>query len=179
MTTYKEIQFGDKKLEIFYDLGCESPRENCNLTLLHIPNNSHINEVKNVDKRDIAHTLPLYRYSHGCVAYNTTGFRCPWDSGRVGSVYLSKEKVRDIMGCKRVTKKMVERCIPQMIAEVETFSKWANGECYGWAVYDSDGNNEFSCGGYIGDPNNMIMDMFHDYSNEERKEIKELFDNAK
>lgn len=179
MITYKKVKYKGKTLEIFYQEDCESPREYDNLTLLHIPNNSYINEVTVVDKSDIAHTLPLYRYEHGGVAYNTTGFQCRWDSGQVGWVYLSKKAVRDIMGCKRVTNKMIDRCIPQMISEVETFSKWANGECYGWAVYDSDGNNEFSCGGYIGDPNDMIMDMFHDYSNEERKEIKELFDNAK
>src|SRR3990167_995153 len=34
--------------------------------------------------------LPLYLYDHSGLAINTTGFHCPWDSGQVGFIYVSK-----------------------------------------------------------------------------------------
>lgn len=34
--------------------------------------------------------LPVYRYSHSGVAYQTTPFNCQWDSGLAGMVYIKK-----------------------------------------------------------------------------------------
>lgn len=35
--------------------------------------------------------LPLFLYDHSGITMNTSGFHCPWDSGRVGWIYMSKE----------------------------------------------------------------------------------------
>jgi len=35
--------------------------------------------------------LPIFKYQHSGVRYNTTGFSCPWDSGKFGYIYISKE----------------------------------------------------------------------------------------
>jgi len=42
--------------------------------------------------------LPLYLYDHGGITMNTTGFSCPWDSGQVGWIYCTKEKLREETG---------------------------------------------------------------------------------
>ena len=44
-------------------------------------------------KREIAVILPVYRYEHGGVAYNTTGFSCSWDSGKIGVIFATKKQI--------------------------------------------------------------------------------------
>ena len=36
--------------------------------------------------------LPLFLYDHSGITINTTGFSCPWDSGQVGFIYITKAK---------------------------------------------------------------------------------------
>lgn len=38
--------------------------------------------------------LPLYLYDHGGITMNTGGFSDPWDSGQVGFIFVSKEKIK-------------------------------------------------------------------------------------
>jgi hypothetical protein len=45
-------------------------------------------------EHDIAVILPLYLYDHSGITMNTVGFSCGWDSGQVGFIYVTKEKLR-------------------------------------------------------------------------------------
>jgi hypothetical protein len=74
----------------------------------------------------------IYKYEHGGVAYNTGGFSCSWDSGRAGFIVskFSYETQDSI---------------------VREYSNWANGEVYGFTVEDDDGEVIESCGGFIGE----------------------------
>ena len=40
--------------------------------------------------------LPLYMYEHSGIALSTTPFSCPWDSGRLGFVIMTKEKAKEL-----------------------------------------------------------------------------------
>jgi hypothetical protein len=94
--------------------------------------------------------LPVFMYDHGGVAYNTTGFHCPWDSGCVGFIFIPKAKVREIHGWKRITKAREEQVKSQLKSEVEIYSQWANGQVYGFITKDPDGEEIDSCWGFYG-----------------------------
>jgi hypothetical protein len=77
---------------------------------------------------------------------NTTGFHCPWDSGQVGFIYVSREKVREDFGWKRITKAREQQILAYLKAEVETYDQYLRGDVYGFiveerpaAVFDADG----------------------------------------
>lgn len=101
-----------------------------------------------------AELLPVYRYEHGDVAYNTTGFNDSWDSGRVGFILCTREDVIKEWGKKIATAKAREHARGYLACEVETYSQWANGEVFGYIVKDEHGNDmddlHESCWGFYG-----------------------------
>jgi len=99
--------------------------------------------------------LPLYLYDHGVRAMSTTSFigrahHAEWDSGQVGWVYVTKAKVREEYGVKRVTKELRRRVISVLKSEVETYSQWLEGDVYGFVLEDAQGNHIDSCWGFYG-----------------------------
>jgi hypothetical protein len=85
---------------------------------------------------------------------NTTGFSCGWDSGQVGHIYVSLEKIREEYSCKRVSKKMRERIEGYLKGEVETYDKYLTGDVYGFNIVREDEDGEEvhidSCWGFYG-----------------------------
>lgn len=73
--------------------------------------------------------LSVYKYEHGGVAFNTTGFSCPWDSGQVGYILVTKEVLDHEWNGDR---EKAESCLK---AEVAEYSAWANGDVYRYEVY--------------------------------------------
>jgi predicted Fe-S protein YdhL (DUF1289 family) len=47
--------------------------------------------------------LPLYLYDHSGITMSTTPFSCPWDSGQVGWMFVTLEKVHERFGWNLVT----------------------------------------------------------------------------
>jgi len=94
--------------------------------------------------------LPLYLYDHSGLTMRTYPFSCPWDSGQVGWIYVTKAKVREEYGVKHITKKVRERVIAVLEAEVETYSQWLEGDVYGFVLEDAQGNHIDSCWGFYG-----------------------------
>jgi len=95
--------------------------------------------------------LPLYLYDHSGITMNTTGFSCPWDSGQVGWIYVSKEKVRKEYEVKRITKKIRDRVIAVLKSEVKIYSQWLEGNVFGFVLKDAEDNEIDSCWGFYGD----------------------------
>ncbi|TEB04760.1 hypothetical protein Psch_03522 [Pelotomaculum schinkii] len=95
--------------------------------------------------------LPLYLYDHSGITMNTTGFYCPWDSGQVGWIYVTKEMVRREYGIKRITKKIREKVIQALKSEVNVYSEYLEGNVYGYVLEDAEGNELDSCWGFYGD----------------------------
>jgi len=101
-----------------------------------------------IKNENVCVILPLYLYDHSGITMNTTGFSCPWDSGRVGFVYVSKENVRKEYNVKHITKKIRDKVTKVLIGEVETYDKYLTGEVYCFEILDEDKNIIESCGGY-------------------------------
>ena len=62
-----------------------------------------------LDEQDIAVSLPLYLYDHSGITMNTTGFTCPWDSGQVGIIFVSRETILKEYGWKKLTKERITK----------------------------------------------------------------------
>lgn len=93
--------------------------------------------------------LPVYMYEHGGISLSTSGFSCPWDSGQIGFIFLSRKKALEEYNTKRITKKIKEKIEKCLNAEIKEYSNYLNGEVYGYVI-EEDGEIIDSCYGYYG-----------------------------
>lgn len=131
--------------------------------------------------------LPLYLMDHGNITMSTGGFSCPWDSGQVGWIYVTRDKVRENYGWKRITKQREQEVLDHLKAEVTVYAHLLEGDVYGFIlesrpaqVYDGDGDpvdrgaddlwdHEDSCWGFFGhDP---FENGMADHIDEEHHEL--------
>ena len=104
-----------------------------------------------IRNEDVGVIIPLYLYDHSGITMNTTGFHCPWDSGQVGFIFISKEKMRKEYSYKRVSKKLKKRVADYLRAEVATYDQYLTGDVYGYRITDTEEDSEKdSCWGYYG-----------------------------
>ncbi len=82
--------------------------------------------------------LPVFKYEHSGVAYNTTGFSCIYDSGQTGFIYVSKDTLRKAYGWKRITKDRIAMVNEILSSEIKLFSQWVSGSVYGFQLYYHD-----------------------------------------
>ncbi len=78
--------------------------------------------------------LLLYLYDHSGITISTAPFSCPWDSGHVGFISVSKAKVREEFGIKRVTAKVREKAEEILRGEVKDYDKYLQGEVYAYEI---------------------------------------------
>lgn len=77
--------------------------------------------------------LPLYLYDHGGITMSTSSFSCPWDSGQVGFIFVSKEKAKkEFEGDDEWEKKAIR----SLVAEVNTYDDYLTGNIYGFCIYE-------------------------------------------
>jgi hypothetical protein len=88
--------------------------------------------------------LPIYAYEHGNITISTKPYSCQWDSGQVGVIYAYRDKLKK-HGYK--TDDEIEYILNQ---EVKTFDYYLRGECYGFTLYNDDGEVLESVGGFLG-----------------------------
>lgn len=96
--------------------------------------------------------LPVWAYVHSgstIKAAYTNPFSCPWDSGRSGWVWVTKEKALKEYGRKLTSRKFLAMVRQHLIAQVEEFNMYLNGEVFGYSV-EQDGEKIDSCGGMYG-----------------------------
>jgi hypothetical protein len=171
MEAINTIRKGNYILEIFPDEICESPRDWGNLGTMicfhrrynlgdkHTYNHDNYNDweemKEDIIRQENVHTiLPLYIYDHGGITMNTTGFSCGWDSGQVGWIFVSKEKVKK----ESIDENKVEEYLK---GEVETYDQYLTGDVYGYRVSKIDVCDKGcehkeqvdSCWGYYGEEN--------------------------
>jgi hypothetical protein len=97
--------------------------------------------------------LPLYLYDHGGITISTAPFACPWDSGQVGWIYVTKSRIREEYGVKRVSKRLLNKVEAVLRSEVETYDQYLQGNVYGYMTFSLE-NGELvdgdSCWGFFG-----------------------------
>ena len=182
------------KAELIYDQHAANPRECDNLgTILIAPNKAHWiasrddvvdtsipfgknpfehwenlrREQLNLKKSDIAIAYPITKYEHGSISLSL-GYKRGWDYTVSGFVYVTKETLRKCFNVKRITKSVCQRAENCLQDELDTLTRWLNGECYGWCITEyaltDDGldwkevDTLDSCGGYF-DKEQALDDM--------------------
>ena len=103
---------------------------------------------KEVEKRAVI--LPLYLYDHSGITIRTSPFSCPWDSGQVGWIFVTKEAMRKEYGKQRISKQLRARVTAYLGGEVETYDNFLTGQVYGYVVEDQEGEHIDSCWGFYG-----------------------------
>jgi hypothetical protein len=93
--------------------------------------------------------MPIYMYDHSGITINTTGFACPWDSGQVGFIYVTDDKMKKEYG-ENYTKEQVEEARKVLLSEVLTMDQYIRGDVYGFNLV-KDGEVIDSCSGFYGD----------------------------
>jgi hypothetical protein len=173
MQTYKKT-IDMPRLEIRYDSDTDSPRAWSNLGYFitvernyQCPDNhealqsivrvtgeeadsaeDHVERIKNAIEEEmsekVAYIFPVYRYEHGNVAYRR-GSASGFDYSNCGFYIVTDKNLKDWDGDNVPNAEKVEKIID---AELETYTQYANGEVYGFILYDDNGDEEDSCWGF-------------------------------
>lgn len=171
-----EKRIGNYLLQVVPDDSADDPRDWDNLsTMVCFHGRYDLGDKHNYDHNDYSGweemksaiiknekpvvILPLYLYDHSGITISTSPFSCPWDSGQIGFVFVTREKAKKEFRQKRITKKIIEESLRIMQAEVETYDQYLTGDVYGYKVYEistCDQGHEHkemvdSCYGYYGE----------------------------
>src|SRR5262245_42634018 len=152
----------DLTVALYHDEDCSSPRENDNLgtviawhrrySLSDTDAPKHI-EPQQFDPGAYPVCLPVFMYEHGGIALSVGRggqFSDPWDSGQLGWIYVEREKLLREYSVKRLSKQIIEKATTVLTSEIEEYSKFVEGQCYGYVVSDDDGETLDSCWGFVG-----------------------------
>ena len=100
-------------------------------------------------------------YDHSGITINTEGFSCPWDSGRVGLIFVSVADVEKEYG--EITDEVEKSVYRVLKGEVEELDRYLRGDIWGYIIEKAkvytaeDGDqitqweNEDSCWGFYGE----------------------------
>jgi len=91
--------------------------------------------------------LPLYLYDHSGITMSTGKFSCPWDSGQVGFIYVTKEKIQAEYG--EVNADTMKKAEALLESEVEVYDQYLTGDVWGYVLRDYDKEVD-SCWGFFG-----------------------------
>lgn len=131
-----------------YTLGDNEPR-------INFDDFNSLDEIRDhLRKEHDAHViLPLYLYDHSGITISTDPFSCHWDSGQVGFIYATRQKIMEEAPGKPkyLTKKVRAWAEKLLKSEVETYDQLLTGDVWGYVIEDADGEKIESCWGYFGE----------------------------
>jgi hypothetical protein len=156
----EQFSVGPFTVTIDYDTNPESPREWSNLGTMVCwhrryklgdqHNFSSPSEFQESDEyKNAAIVLPLYLYDHSGITMSCAAFSCPWDSGQVGYIYISRETIRKEYSCKRISKQRLAKVTEYLQSEVKAYDDFITGQVYCYSV-EEDGTHIDSCHGFYG-----------------------------
>jgi hypothetical protein len=140
-----EEKIGNYLIRIFHDESPESPREWDNLgTMVCFHRRYDLGDKHGycsgnydgweemeeaiIENENVHTILPLYLYDHSGITISTSPFSCNWDSGQIGFIYVSKDKVQK----EGIDESKVEEYLK---GEVQTYDQYLTGDVYGYKVY--------------------------------------------
>jgi hypothetical protein len=157
---FEEEVHASHTIKVFQDVDAQSPREDDNLgtmTCFHRKyslgdkHNFSVDEFKDEwlpeNKKNLI-ILPLFLYDHGGITMSIGSFNDRWDSGQIGFIYVTKEKIREEYGWKRLTPKRIDRIKEYLKGEVEEYDQYLTGDIFGFKIEGP--YCEDSCWGYYG-----------------------------
>lgn len=116
--------------------------------------------LKEVEKTHLI--MPLFLYDHSGISMSTSNagypFTCEWDSGQVGWIYVTHEKLIKEYG--EDLEHALKAGADYLEGEVETYTTYLEGEVYGYMIED-DGDEFGGCWGFYGYDNEKSGLMEH------------------
>lgn len=113
--------------------------------------------------------LPLYLYDHSGITISCAPFSCPWDSGQIGFIYATAEKIK----AEGITP---EQAVKNLQSEVEVYDQYLIGDVYGFILEDEDGEHVASCWGFYGEEEARAegesMQRYHEEQDRKAKQAK-------
>jgi hypothetical protein len=164
MNTFENENY---KLEIIVDEFPTNPRENDNLTeMICFHNRYNLGDKHNFTSADFngwddmlttiqktknpAIILSLHLFDHSGITISTSRFGCRWDSGQIGYVYITKEKVYSEYNVKRISRKLMKKLNTLILGEVDVYDNYLTGEVYGYSLLNKQTGETDSCFGFYG-----------------------------
>lgn len=94
--------------------------------------------------------LPVYMYEHGGVTISTSPYGCEWDSGQIGYIYTTLDRVQKYYkdDWRRMTKARRATCEVLLNDEIKIYDQYLRGEVYRYLIKDDDGEIVESGHGY-------------------------------
>lgn len=103
---------------------------------------------------DVGVILPIYLYDHSGLTVRTFPFEDKWDSGQVGFIFASKDKIRKEFSVTDITDEMLGKVKTILEGEVEIYNEYLAGNVYRLVreTFDKDKNRiDYGIvGGYYG-----------------------------
>lgn len=111
--------------------------------------------------------LPLYLYDHSGITMSTRGFSCPWDSGQVGVIVCTPDKIKVEWNGDR------EKATEYLQGEVAVYDSFLTGSVYGYNIEHTDDDCDHcgqapepthvdSCFGFYGECLDAMKDHVED-----------------
>jgi len=97
--------------------------------------------------------LPIHMYDHSGISLSTTPFNCRFDSGRLGTIVISRKFVRKEYGVQRITEKTKNQILMNLKNEVDVYNDYVSGNVYRYSISEVVNGEETlldSCGSYYG-----------------------------
>lgn len=150
-------KFKGYSIELVSDENPDSPRNWDNLGVMFCAHgrynlgdkqSSSREEIDKVQNKKGTLSLPVYLYDHSGLTMSTEPFSCQWDSGQVGIIYATREKILAEYGVKRVSKKIKVDMYRILQNEVKTYSDYLEGNVIGIIVRNPQGEEIDSCYGH-------------------------------
>jgi hypothetical protein len=93
--------------------------------------------------------LPVYLYDHGGITISTAPFSCPWDSGQIGYIYTTPDRVQEIYAAwKNLTAPRIQELTRRLNHEIEIYDQYLRGDLYRYTVLDENGEHHDQGQGY-------------------------------
>lgn len=154
-----EFKIGEKqyRFEVLVEPDPQSPRENENLGTMLYNHRRYVlgdDRIKfasfdeyldsaNLSAEEVV-SLPLYLLDHSGLTLSTTAFQDQWDSGCVGVIFTTFDKIKNEYGASEVDHDLVERIELVLENEVAEFNSYLNNEIYGFRLCEKNSSEEWS-----------------------------------
>ena len=120
-------------------------------------------------------SAPLYLYDHSGITISMGPFSCPWDSGCVGFIYVTRKRAEEELGLDdgdlptgrdfKNYESLDDYVVNHIFAnEIKVYDQYLRGDVWYFVIEDAGGDVVDSCAGFFGDDwkTNGLADQISD-----------------
>lgn len=92
--------------------------------------------------------MPVYMLDHSGQTISVYEFSDKWDSGQIGYIYVTFEKIKEEYNLKVVNYKRIKSIKMILTNEIAELDTWVRGDIFGYVIINSKGEQVDSCWGF-------------------------------